>query len=336
MWWSAVEGRWFDINEIVQGRQGMPDTYTSEANVPTFRSHSLTLGGMVGVNFYCDLSVLDEEEREAAYVEFELDGETTKADYKADFTNEEKTCHGFTCPVRSVQMADTITATLHYGDGKTVSNTFSVRRYVDYVDKHRGGYDQKVLDLVAAIADYGHYMQPFLAAGAGWTVGRDYRAMPAAAEIAETAIAEAKGYAAPRAIAVSGDTSAVAQLTYSLVLDAKTGIHVYVRPASGSQGVSASVQGGDLPVTVEDLADGRYRVTLENIPAHQLGDERAIDIAVGGKVLTVQVSPYSYVRDVLGSDSGAFGSTAAHEAVTSLYLYYKATMAYRGEPISAS
>jgi hypothetical protein len=180
-------------------------------------------------------------------------------------------------------------------------------------------------------------MQPYLSESAGWTIGEDYREMASLGPIQDPDADAAINDAGQRAIVVADPVpGTVAQLTYSLVLDAETGIYVYVSPAEGFEGsVTASVDGGGR-CDATPLPGGRYRIAIEGIPAHKLGDWHEIEIAVVGYSVRVRVSPFSYVNDVLKSDSGTFAGDDARKAVTSLYLYYKATMAYRGEPISAS
>ena len=100
---------------------------------PVFKKQSLVLTGQIGVNFFMDLPEIDGVDYSESYMTFEISGKgtTTEKDvYDSAFKNITGEYYGFTCYVNSIQMADTITATFHYGDGQTVENKYSVAQYM--------------------------------------------------------------------------------------------------------------------------------------------------------------------------------------------------------------
>ncbi|MBQ9433359.1 MAG: putative Ig domain-containing protein, partial [Synergistaceae bacterium] len=88
---------------------------------PEFRTHSLLLSGQIGVNFYMNLPDADKFDYTNTYMDFGIAGgsSTPPQYFDPEFMNKKKTYYGFRCYINSVQMADKITATFNYGDGKT-------------------------------------------------------------------------------------------------------------------------------------------------------------------------------------------------------------------------
>ena len=74
----------------------------------------------------------------------------------------------------------------------------------------------------------------------------------------------------------------------------------------------------------EKQADGRYRVRITGISAHQLGNTITITGSAEG-AFTVKVSALAYVRSVLKNSS----DKAARDCMAALYRYYEAVIAYR-------
>jgi hypothetical protein len=93
--------------------------------------------------------------------------------------------------------------------------------------------------------------------------------------------------------------------------------------------VTATMDGE--PIACVKQRDGRYRIEVGGISAHKLGDVYDITVSAGGE-FTISVSALSYVNTALTSESSVFNNEAAHYAVTSLYNYYVAAMAYKNNP----
>ena len=264
-------------------------------------------------------------------MDFTVNGKMTTDTFDASFTNPSTGEYfGFTCYINSVQMADEITAELHYGDGDTVSHTYSAKQYVDHVLSHTDDYSANAVALVKAIADYGHYVQPFLADNNGWTVGMDHAAMDGVNTYSETDVGNARTAVAERAIVRDVGSSQIAAVSYSLNLESETAIRIYLKVQEGYTGEVTATMGGE-PIACVKQRDGRYRIEVGGISAHKLGDVYDITVSAGGE-FTISVSALSYVNTALTSESSVFNNEAAHYAVTSLYNYYVATMAYKNNP----
>ncbi|MCR5274491.1 MAG: CotH kinase family protein [Clostridiales bacterium] len=289
---------------------------------PEFAGNTLILDGKIGVNFFMNLSGLTDEEKEACYVEFTVNGETTTDTFDATHKDASERYFGFTCYVSSVQMAETITAEFHYGDDKVISTTYSVLEYTDLVDAHAEDYDAKTLALVQALADYGHYIQPFCAYNNEWTVGDRYAEM--SKHYTESydydAIKELIEKEAPK-ITVDGTDNL--QLYIALVADTDTSIQILIDPGkkyTGTLAVDGEVQ--------ESHLNGRYLIEIPGIAAHKLAKSSTKTITTDGGTTTIKVSAMSYVYSILNSSAYA-NKSFAKDAVCAMYKYYEAANAYK-------
>ena len=294
-----------------------------DAVKPAFKSQSLVLSGQIAVKFNLELPEIEGVDYKDSYVEFTV-GKSAPVKVGYDqATLGTNGRYGFLCYVKSIQMADTITAVFHYGDGKTVSKEYSVEQYIKKMDTLADQYDAKTMALIHAIADYGHYAQLYLSEVNKWEIGTDYKAM-------NTFYATTYDYAGilstvtPKAFVKTLGSSDVEKATYKLHLDAETTVDVYLTPKSGKT-LTASATFNGKTYTAEKQSDGRYLVRIPNISAHLLGDMITIK-GTAGSEFTVQVCALSYVRSVLNN---AGSTEAAKNGLSSLYAYYEATMAYR-------
>ena len=307
-----------------------PDGHTYTCSVkafepPAFKSQSVVLTGEIGVNFFLELPT-DYCDFSDSYMTFRIgSGSAEQRDgFDPNHMNSARTRYGFTCYVTSIQMADAITATFHYGDGKSVSKTYSVAQYIDSVEKNQGSYSAKTIALVHALADYGHYAQLYLADINGWTIGEDYAAMTAHyAESFDYAsiLTEVRGMAFDKS-GIAG--SNVEKATYKLHLDSKTTLDVYLTPQSGTELTASAVFNGRKYEAVKQ-SNGRYLVRIPDIPAHRLGEMITVT-GTAGNAFSVKVSALSYVRSVLNSSASG---RAAKDCLSALYSYYAAVRAYR-------
>ena len=290
---------------------------------PGFKCCTLLLTGQIGVNFYADLSGLAEAEREAVTVEFSVNGVTSTDTFDAACTDPDGNGYfGFTCFVNSIEMADRITATLYYGEDGEVSTEYSVQEYVDYVLDNTDDFSANTVALVGAIADYGHYAQLYFEEIRDWTLGVDHDAMPAVNELGADDVAAAREATADAVAGFVPGDSAIEGAGFSLGLDSETTIRIYLTLADGFAGDVAAAC-GDESLGCEILESGRYLIEIPGIPAYALDNTYSITVTAGGDAV-ISVSPLSYVRAVLTSESG----DAAQLAATALYRYCAAASAY--------
>ena len=308
---------------VRQVRQN-PDTQ----NKPEFKSASLILSGQIGVNFFLDLpeiSGVNYYDGNICYMDFDINGDNTSNVSQLvddEFTSNGR--YGFRCYVNSVQMADPINATFHYGNNRNVSYTYTAERYLNSKLKGSGA----MRDLAAAIKDYGHYAQIYLSNTNGWVLGDDHIAIDAAntytASDFENIKQDVQQY---KAVRDDYAGTGVAGVSYSLSLASETMINLAFRMASGYSGnVFASLNGGSENMAVLQ-PDGRYLVEISGIAAHQLGDDQNVTVSTdGANDFTVRVSALTFSYNTLNSSSS---TQDKRELAAALYNYYEAAMNYR-------
>ena len=315
------------------------DTRVSEEPVtiqvgrPVFRSQALVLSGEIAVKFNMELPPIDGVDYADSYMRSIVGNSNVWAQMPiSQATVDSNGRYGFLSYVKSIQMADTIHAEFIYGGTRNVYKNYSVERYIKAMDEHQDQFDARTMDLIHAIADYGHYAQLYLSEVNGWAIGTDYKAM-------NTFYTDSYDYAdilskvTPKAFVKTIDGTSITKATYKLHLDAETTVDVYLTTKDGSAPKNVKLtmpdkkSGKDITSSVTPLetSDGRYMIQIEGISAHQLGDMITITGEAGGK-FTVQVCALSYVRSVLNNSSS---TKAAKDGMASLYAYYAATMAYR-------
>ena len=314
----------------------MPDADVTVTAVwetpPSFKTHSLVLSGLIGLNFFMDLPEAEGVDYTGSYVEFSVSGKAgtvSRDDFDPQHKNETGETYGFTCYVTSVQMADEITATFHYGNGKTISQTYSVAQYVKDFEAVRDRFDAATIKAVEAIADYGHFMQIPLSQANGWTIGTDHAEMPGVsiALATEENISTLKAAVADHAFDWDVAASKVSDITFDLTLDSSTTLRVFFTPEEGFAGEFTAYLGNGTENVAVRQADGRYLVTIPDIPAHLLGQKYLIHGEADGEYY-VTLSALTYIDAVLGIPQYQ-GNTDMLSAMYALYQYYQAVMDYR-------
>lgn len=295
---------------------------------PSFEKQSLVLEGMIGVNFYMDLSALTAEEMAASYMTFTISNRGTvssdKVMFDANKKNEELGLYGFTVYITSIQMADTITATFHYtkdGQEQTINKTYSVEEYFAAYEAKKDQFTPEQQKLIEALANYGYYVQEYLEPVKAWTFGEDgYTKMTK-----KYALNTDVNYASIPAFDKSG--SETNGITYLLVLDSSTAIRVFFNPSDSFDELQVSVDGG-AAFNVQKRSDGRFVVEIENILAQDLANLHTITVSgsKNGKTYnaTVKVSALSYARSLAEASADA----AWQNVAAAIYAYYKAAADY--------
>lgn len=303
-------------------------SYTAKlyGHIPDFKVHSLILSGQIGVNFFMDLPDTGAVDYSESYMEFTVNGLTHRADFDDSFKNTSGEYYGFRCYVNSIQMAEPITAVFHYGDGQTVSETYSVD---DYIEKFKlmvsSGEvtDEKMIAVVKSLADYGHYIQPFLSDVRGWTIGTDYAEM--STHFTDTYDHETISKAASDyAIIRNHNDPDISAISYQLSLDSETEIYVLFRPADNYAGEFSFTVDGQATVP-KKMSDGRYRVDISGISAHKLGNTYTVVATTENGSATVKVSAISYVNTMYET----YSDDCYRNAAASLYKYYDAARTYK-------
>ena len=335
--------------EVVKVSETMPDdgnlyesidvngtiVYKQKATDPQFKGYSVVLTGSVGMVFY--VQIPDEVDKTQCNMTFAISG---KGDVSSSAValNENLTMtdpdtgdtyYGFTCNVNVLQMADTITATLHLPGDATYTDEYSVSDYIEYIVKNPdkfGGASSKTVTLVKALADYGHYVQAFLSDIRGFGLGSGddkYAKMDTFyKEMSSSDISSAVSAVDAYAIEKYGNEN-IEKITFSLAFESDSSIYVYFKLKSDYTGEFSATVGGSAVTPV--AKNGKKLVTIPGIPATAFATPYTIEFTTTAGTSTVTVSALSYVYALF---SAYPDNTAARQAAAATYYFYSAASNY--------
>ena len=289
---------------------------------PIITGAALVLDGTLTLRFYAALpEVFDPT---GAHMVFTIHGRTVDVPFSNAGIDEDK--RTFNCPVYSIEMAEPVAAVFHYtkdGQAKTVTCAASVKEYLDKAQQLYPA-DTKLLALIDAVRDYGHYIQPYLARIHGFTVGEGgYPAMPAAAgSLTPVTPQELEIY---KTTWHDYDRSLLDSVSYYDTFAERTSLHVIVKLKSAKT-VTATLDGADCKLT--SLGGRQYSVEIPNIAANNLDKSyRLVFSANGAVICDIDVSALTYVRTVL---AGERSDKDEIDALTAFCNYCKAAKDYPG------
>ena len=293
---------------------------------PQFTGLGLVLKGQIGVLFNVELPY-GAHNYDDVYMIFTVNGKEQKVPIeKAIKTDSYGVYWSFPCYINSIQMADQIKAELHYDVKWSISTQASAAYYIKYIQENSDKFDDKVLALANALADYGHYAQEYLSPLRGWTLGpvedgKDHEIMPQAAGLTDAQIADIKGKVGNFGISRDPGNSGIEKVTFSLDLDSETRINLYLYPKEDFSGdVSCTVNGEAVEAK---LSDGKYWLVIPNIAAHKLGEEYTVNVKTAKGSFDIVVSVLSYVKTALENPN----SKDKWSTVAALYNFYDAASA---------
>ena len=300
---------------------------------PAFRAHSISLDGKIGVRFFMELPTIEDVDWTQSHMDFSVGGKgafQASDSFDAEDKNNAGTFYAFTCYVSSIQMAEPITATFHYAeDGveKSVSQTYSVSQYFSDYESVADQYDQKVTNLVHALADYGHYVQLYLSAYRKWEIGTDYAEIKAVTNYTNQMVDEARVATEPYAIECNVPKDGeIKKVTMSLDLETDTSIYLRVHMSENAS-VTSAVRADGTTLETTKAKEGVWCIVVPNIMADELGSVHDFDITTsGGTEVPVRVSALSFASVLLHDDNE--DDQNALFAMTSMYRYYEAAKAY--------
>ncbi|MBO7519780.1 MAG: InlB B-repeat-containing protein, partial [Clostridia bacterium] len=328
--WDTDEGNTSALNTATEKVGNVKIAYAHWRK--TFVSHSLVLNDSIGLNFFVDLGGLTAEQRNASYMTFTItkgDSDTVdgkQVDFASAFAGETAGYYGFTYYLSSVQMAESITPTFHYGNGEThVGDPYAITDYIDYVNANSDKYDDNVVDLVNAMGNYGYYAQQYFTDITCTSMASDYKKSNYAAD----AYTSRKNYVSDKAITqnLSGITNggSVGQFQYTLNLNSTTSILIKFHTANVT--IAATKGGNDYTDRKNAYTASDCTLYLLHLPISQLGDNITVSGKVNGNNYSMQISGLTYVYGVLNSGNT---STALKNLASALCDYYTLARAYAG------
>ena len=281
---------------------------------PTISQHNLLLSSEIGVQF----KVLLPEDFDAtgSYMSFAVSSGKTRTMQIEDAKKVDgENAYWFTCYVNALELADTVEATYHFGEEGTLIDTYSAVTYIEgakrvFPDK------EKLINLVNALQDYGHYLQ-----NSGWTDDRSHAAIEGITELDQDSIDFALDSVSEMAIEKDLGTSGIADVKFALTLNSKTVINVFVKPGEESFTVANATANGTRVID----GDTYYQYDTVSIGAGHLGKIYKVTLTTETGRATIKASAMSYVNAVLNNTSF---TDEKRLAMAAYYNYYAAVSAY--------
>ncbi len=284
---------------------------------PEFVGCTLLLRGQLTMQFIFDIPA---SLTEGSFVEFDVCGKKTTVTID-EATPGNDGSYRFLRDITAVEMADTITADLHYfenGTEKIVKGETTVEDYLAYIVEN--GDDplySDAVDIAKAINDYGYYSQPVAD-----TEAKHVR-MTKAFSPEDYFITSIEGYAVSF---TRGEHTTAA--SYSLSLTAETKINLFFVTDGMEINVDNITVTSSGNTTFEYSAEKvgrRYRVQITGLNAAELGDTFTVTLEDGSMVTC---SALSYVQTTLMTSKTA--TAASKLAAASFYNYYVEACRYLG------
>ena len=296
-----------------------PKSTTDYAN-PSFMGHAISLSDEIGVKFY--VYVPTGTDMTGAYMDFVIsDGRKISVDLsEAQDKMSSLSAYVFTCPINALEVADDITATLHFGENgtSTTKDTYSAQSYCQYIIKYSDKYQASVVSLASAIMNYGYYMQQQQSLPDGWTDKKTNH----------NPITCANAYAADGSdlSRVASETSQYAfvyptgirnleRVAYSMTLNSKTKINLYFKFSSVPSGFPIDAFS---EVTIN--GDTWYQYTITGITP--------ISYKAQSDITGAEICTLSYVDAVLNGnfpEAKKYAMVAYYDYCDAAYTYWQTT-----------
>lgn len=300
---------------------------------PSLVKASLSLGAQFGMNLFIKLPEIAGCDYADSYMVFffNFGEEPAEIDrFDPDDRSQDGRLYKFTVHVSSIQMADVISVEFHYFvDGTECviyPEGFTVEEYLDSAVSTENP-SVELINLVNAIKNYGYQAQLYLSeyAKTPWVLGDegDHRPM----RIPDNPYWDVydQGYFMHYMPQIREQAEDVEGLSISLTLDTDTAINIFVKTESGYPGsISVIDAGTGTPYDAVQVSDGRYKITIPGIAAHQLADPHDVLISTKkGETMIADVSALSFVY--LSMEDGK----PAKDVACALYEYYSAACRYQ-------
>ena len=295
-------------------------TLVSKDASPYFSDARLELGGILRMRFYMDYpegwdATGDSMVFSMAY----MDSLTVSYAEAGDDAGRKY----FACPVNAYRMADTITAVYYHG-GKAISSMgYTIKQYLETMI-YSESYNSGDKALAKATANYGHYIQPYLAQTNGWEYGVKYKTMDLCYPDVRSSEETVSGADYPLTFSKEDAYSQyVDKVAFYLTLDSDTLLNVRIYLKNPGDTVTGSV--GDKELPQWNRANNSVVVCLEGINAKALDDMYTFECKVNGvPVFTLSASALTFVKRVFPTST----DTVERDALHALYDYAQAAEAY--------
>ncbi|MBO4926748.1 MAG: hypothetical protein J5379_00640 [Clostridiales bacterium] len=293
-----------------------------DGSLPEFSHYSIVLKDQVGLIFYMDLKGKTPADYPDTYVTFSGNRVDDTVQYPlADATvDPDSGEYVFILELASIQMADKMTPVFHYKDGttnKTLSGTpHSVQDYIEWAIAC-DMIDAEKVDVVKALATYGHHAQIYLSDNAAkkWQYGVDYAPMStyynasghAVDPYSSSYITEVRSRLS--AMTYNTDSGCVTKVAQRLRFGSTLTLDIRLDLADGVSPSDLTVTVNGEPAKISNN-NGTYMVSIRDIYASDLTAGYEIVVSGVGNDCTINTSPMSYLHYALGSSNAALQQLA--------------------------
>ena len=300
--------------------------------MPKFAHVTPATSGVCGVTFWFEFPADECMDYSKSEVTLKVDGKRAR-ELKVSYGDAEVNAQGlrgFTMPLTSVELGQTVSATVSFGDGETTKKSASAADVVIGVSElgeAQGPQAEALGNFATAQLNYGHYVQAFLAKTRGWEIGKDFNEaelfFPKALDIhgAEKGLLRWKTLK-------SDPNDDIKKIGMTTVLGATAQIDLYFTPKPGHAFGEVRVMFGADPCTAELLPDGRLHVHVEGIEVADFNKELTVRGVAGetSGAFRLSTSLLAYAQAVM--KSGAYGKVG-DEAMAATYWYWKYAQDYQ-------
>lgn len=275
-------------NIRLEGDTRLTAVYAGESSTPSFTAHSLVLSGQIGVRFYVKFP--DGVDPSSSYMDFRSTaGKTVRMPYSSAKKLDDGTAV-FTFYINSLELADTVIATLHYGENGTIGDVYSAMDYINAVmDDTTGKYDDEK-ELVNALWGYGYHFQT-----AGWSDGRSHARIPSGGGVGTYDEDLIKSYI-NRFSKEGTEGAGINDVMYSLTLTSDTTLHFYI--SLDDDVTVSSVEGATASGEVTIAGKKYLKYSIKGILPQSLNVIQKVTITTSSGTATLRACPMSYVYDV--------------------------------------
>lgn len=269
---------------------------------------SLVLNGEIGLTFH----VYVPRKHRGGTMELKFMDERPITVNIADCPRDNNLCYTATYCLSAIELSEPVTLTVYTAEGEELAQkSCSAEEYAMLLraDEDATENEKKVAE---TLINYGHYAQLACSEANGWVIGED--------------IAETTAFYAPSAktsvfnkykVDWQNQTEELNSFSMALLLDYKTGIHLYFATAEKP---TVTVNGEAAEATMSERLENNYEILIDGINALNLEDE--YKITVNGAEFTI--SAFSYCNLAVANNIG----TNTVDAMRALYEFYQATVAY--------
>ena len=275
-------------NIRLEGDTRLTAVFAGESSTPSFTAHSLVLSGQIGVRFYVKFP--DGVDPSSSYMDFRSTaGKTVRMPYSSAKKLDDGTAV-FTFYINSLELADTVIATLHYGENGTIGDVYSAMDYINAVmDDTTGNYsDEK--ELVNTLWGYGYSFQM-----AGWSDGRSHARIPSGGGVGTYDEDPIKSYI-NRFSKEGTEGAGINDVMYSLTLTSDTTLHFYI--SLDDDVTVSSVEGATASGEVTIAGKKYLKYSIKGILPQSLNVIQKVTITTSSGTATLRACPMSYVYDV--------------------------------------